>query len=193
LRSGIEERLSLFLSSIIIYKTVRFTQEKYFSILINLIRNYSLCKELNYGLDDKMLSELLDQFSGLSEGEVTEILSARYINKILTLVYYQYPKFIQGKLGALYEESRLFDLTDLQAEISFLMGNFSNCIDIYVRSKKSAKVLLFEFLENSFKRLVLEKRREHKNVLANCIKTQIKYMVGLDPQRTKVLVQNYVP
>ncbi len=44
LRSGIEERLSLFLSSIIIYKTVRFTQEKYYSILVNLIRNYQLCQ-----------------------------------------------------------------------------------------------------------------------------------------------------
>jgi hypothetical protein len=62
-----------------------------------------------------------------------------------------------------------------------------------VRSKKSAKILLFEFLENSFKRLVLEKRREQKNALANCIKNQIKYMVGLEPQRTKILVQNYVP
>lgn len=81
----------------------------------------------------------------------------------------------------------------MQAEISFLQGNFSNCIDIYVRSKKSAKILLFEFLENSFKRLVLERKREQKNILANCIKKEIKYMVSLDPQKIKVLVQNYVP
>jgi len=29
--------------------------------------------------------------------------------------------------------------------------------------------------------------------LANCIKRQIKYMVSLEPHKTKVLVQNYVP
>lgn len=52
-------------------------------------------------------------------------------------------------------------------------------MDIYVRSKQSAKVLLFEFLENSFKRLVLEKRKNEKMILANCIKKEIKYMVKL--------------
>ena len=87
----------------------------------------------------------------------------------------------------------MYNLVELQAEISFLQGNFSNCIDIYVRSKKSAKILLFEFLENSFKRLVLEKRRNEKVLLANCIKKDIKYMVKLAPQQIKVLVQNYVP
>ncbi|MCB0371254.1 MAG: hypothetical protein KDD45_18015, partial [Bdellovibrionales bacterium] len=55
LRDQVEERMSLFLSSIIIYKTVSFTQEKYFGILTSLIRNYSLCKEVVYGLEDKML------------------------------------------------------------------------------------------------------------------------------------------
>ncbi len=62
-----------------------------------------------------------------------------------------------------------------------------------MRSKKSAKILLFEFLENSFKRLILEKRKDQKVILANCIKSHIKYMVGLEPHRTKILVQNYVP
>lgn len=193
LKNETEERLSLFLSSIIIYKTIRFTQEKYYNILLNLIRNYSLCKELKYGLEDDMLKELQEQFKNYSEEDITEILAARYINKILTLVYYQYPQYIQSRLTNLYEESRLFNLTDLQAEISFLQGNFNNCIDIYVRSKKAAKVLLFEFLENSFKRLVLERRKDQKVALANCIKSQIKYMVGLEPHRTKILVQNYVP
>ena len=140
-----------------------------------------------------MLEELQEQFKNYSEGDVTEILAARYINKILTLVYYQYPQYIQSRLTNLYEESRLFNLTDLQAEISFLQGNFNNCIEIYVRSKKAAKVLLFEFLESSFRRLVLERRKDQKTALANCIKNQIKYMVGLEPHRTKILVQNYVP
>lgn len=193
LKDEVEERLSLFLSSIIIYKTVRFTQEKYYNILMTLIGNFSLCEELNYGLEDKMLSEYLETFRSYSKEDIVEILAARYINKILTLVYYQYPQYIQSKLYNLYEASRQYNLTDLQAEISFLQGNFSNCIEIYLRSKKSAKILLFEFLENSFKRLVLEKRKDQKMALANCIKSHIKYMVSLEPQSTKVLVQNFVP
>lgn len=179
LKDEVEERLSLFLSSIIIYKTVRFTQEKYYNILMTLIGNFSLCEELNYGLEDKMLSEYLETFRSYSKEDIVEILAARYINKILTLVYYQYPQYIQSKLYNLYEASRQYNLTDLQAEISFLQGNFSNCIEIYLRSKKSAKILLFEFLENSFKRLVLEKRKDQKMALANCIKSHIKYMVSL--------------
>ncbi len=128
LKDEVEERLSLFLSSIIIYKTVRFTQEKYYNILMTLIGNFSLCEELNYGLEDKMLSEYLETFRSYSKEDIVEILSARYINKILTLVYYQYPQYIQSKLYNLYEASRQYNLTDLQAEISFLQGNFSNCI-----------------------------------------------------------------
>ena len=147
--------------------------------MISLIRNYALCKDVNYGLEDKMLEEFNDQFSSYNDEDKDEILSARYINKILTLVYYQFKDYIVKKLPELYEESRMYNLTDLQAEISFLQGHFSNCIDIYVRSKQSAKVLLFEFLENSFKRLVLEKRKNEKMVLANCIKKDIKYMVQL--------------
>jgi len=90
-----------------------------------------------------MLEEFQDQFSSYSDEDKDEILSARYINKILTLVYYQFKDYIVKKLPELYEESRMYNLTDLQAEISFLQGHFSNCIDIYVRSKQSAKVLLF--------------------------------------------------
>ncbi len=90
-----------------------------------------------------MLEEFNEIYSECSEGDKEEILSARYITKILTLVYYQCEEYIRRRLSELYEESRLNNLTDLQAEISFLQGNFSNCIDIYVRSKKSAKILLF--------------------------------------------------
>ena len=42
--------MDLFLSTIIIYKTVKFTQEKYFHILLSLIRNHSLCKDVGYGM-----------------------------------------------------------------------------------------------------------------------------------------------
>ena len=50
-----EERMNMFLSSIIIYKTVHFTKEKYYEIIITLIQNYSLCKDVGYGLEEKML------------------------------------------------------------------------------------------------------------------------------------------
>ena len=49
-----------------------------------------------------MLEELQEQFKNFSEGDITEILAARYINKILTLVYYQYPQYIQSRLSNLY-------------------------------------------------------------------------------------------
>lgn len=62
-----------------------------------------------------MLDEFLEHYSNYEEQDIIEILSARYINKLLTLVYYQYPEFIKSKLYNLYEESRLFDLTELQA------------------------------------------------------------------------------
>lgn len=93
-----------------------------------------------------MLDEFMQTHYSYTDEEKDQILSARYITKILTLVYYMCNQFIQRRLPELYEESRLYHLTDLQAEISFLQGNFSNCIDIYVRSKKLAKNLLFEFL-----------------------------------------------
>ena len=41
--------------------------------------------------------------------------------------------------------------------------------------------------------MVLEKRKNEKIILANCIKKEIKYMVQLNSTQTKVLVQNYVP
>lgn len=63
LRGEIEERLSLYLSSIIIYKTVKFTPNKYYDILIDLIRNFPLCKEVDFGLDEKMLAEKLEELS----------------------------------------------------------------------------------------------------------------------------------
>jgi Trp operon repressor len=55
LKESVEERMSLFLSNIIIYKTVRFTEDKYYHILSTLISHYSFCKDLGYGLEDKML------------------------------------------------------------------------------------------------------------------------------------------
>ena len=89
--------------------------------------------------------------------------------------------------------SRHYNLTDLQAEISFVMGNYRNSIDIYARARPFAKTLIFEFLQNSFKKLVLEKKKEEKKTLAKCITQEIKWMVELNPKKTKNLVDVYIP
>lgn len=53
--------------------------------------------------------------------------------------------------------------------------------------------MVFEFLENEFKRLVLERKKNEKNLLANCIKVSIKHLLKLEPRKTITLVQNCVP
>jgi hypothetical protein len=50
-----EQKLALFLSNIIIHKTVKFTNEKYYEIILELIRNYGIIKDINYGLEEKMI------------------------------------------------------------------------------------------------------------------------------------------
>ena len=47
--------MNIFLSSIIIYRTVSFTENKYLEILIDLIDNYRVIRDIKYGLDDKLL------------------------------------------------------------------------------------------------------------------------------------------
>lgn len=49
--------MSLFLSSIIIHKTVKYSADKYFEIILDLIEFYSSIKSINYGLEDKMVEE----------------------------------------------------------------------------------------------------------------------------------------
>lgn len=94
--------------------------------------------------------------------EFDEILAARYIVKILTLIYYEHQTYITSRLYTLYEKSRECQLIDLQAEIAFLQGNFANSIEIYMRAKDSQKMLIYDFLEGSFKRLILEKKKQQK-------------------------------
>ena len=54
-------------------------------------------------------------------------------------------------------------------------------------------MLVFEFLENEFKRLVLERKKSEKGLLASCIKASIKHLLKLEPRKTITLVQNCVP
>jgi hypothetical protein len=79
---------NLFLSTIIIYKTVKFTEEKYLEILCSLTENYEVIKSMKYGLEDKKIEDFKDQFDNEAPEVIDKILAARYINKILTLVYY---------------------------------------------------------------------------------------------------------
>lgn len=58
--------MNVFLSSIIIYRTVTFTQEKYFEIIIDLIDNYRVIKDINYGLDETLLKEYHHQYDEFS-------------------------------------------------------------------------------------------------------------------------------
>lgn len=119
-------------------------------------------------------------------------MAARYINKILTLVYYECNDYIIRKLPVLLSKASEHSLTDLQAEISFLQGNFKKCMEIYIHAQGPSRLLVFEFLENSFKRLNLEKRKEDKRKLASCITHNIKWMVSLDPHKTINIIQNFI-
>lgn len=52
----------LFLSTIIIYKTVKFHEEKYLDILISLIENYQIIESMKYGLEEKIIENFKVQF-----------------------------------------------------------------------------------------------------------------------------------
>ncbi len=81
--------MNVFLSSVIIYHTVAFTQEKYLEILIDLIDNYKVIRDIKYGLDDKLLEEYHGQYYAFTAEEIDEVLSSRYIIRILTLISYE--------------------------------------------------------------------------------------------------------
>lgn len=53
-------------------------------------------------------------------------------------------------------------------------------------------MLIFEFLENAFKRLNLSKRKEDKKKLAGSITKEIKWLVFLNPHKTISIIQNYI-
>lgn len=57
----------LFLSTIIIYKTVKFKEEKYLEILITLIENNQIIEKMNYGLEEKVIKNFQEQYDRDSE------------------------------------------------------------------------------------------------------------------------------
>lgn len=101
---------------------------------------------MNYGLEEKIIQNFKNEYEGYNEEEIDLILSARYINKILTLVFYECNDFIKYNLQLLFSKATQFRLADLQSEISFLQGNFRRCIDIYKTAKEPSNFLVFEFL-----------------------------------------------
>ncbi len=156
-----------------------------------------MISKIKYGLEEQLMEECQEQFRreyGCSEEDTQAILSSRYLIKILTLVYYECRDYLNIRLMNLYEKSRAYsELTDLQAELAFLLKNYNTCMDIYFRAIPSMRCLVFEFLENSFKRLTLEKKKEEKKVLAGCILKEIRQLVKLNSEKTKSIIQVYIP
>ena len=58
--------MCLFLSKILIHKTVKYNPEKYFEILMDLIEFNKDIKHINYGLEEKMVEEFHHQLGSYS-------------------------------------------------------------------------------------------------------------------------------
>lgn len=93
---------------------------------------------------------------------------------------------------------------DLQAEICFMNKQFSNAVDIYLRAKPNLRIWIFEFLENVFKKLIVEQRNttnkekltavmKDKKRLGDILTQKIKSLVELDSTKTKQIIDNYLP
>jgi hypothetical protein len=70
------------LSRIMIYKTVAFTRDKYLDILTFLIKNYKAITRIKYGLDADKVKNIEEL---CSQEEADEILSSKYLSKLLIL------------------------------------------------------------------------------------------------------------
>lgn len=55
LRNDMESKrlFNLFLSTIIIYKTIKFKEEKYLDILMSLVEHYQIIEKMKFGLEEK--------------------------------------------------------------------------------------------------------------------------------------------
>lgn len=120
------------------------------------------------------------------------------------MVLYENRDFINSRLITIYERSRQYNLMDLQAEICFMNKQFSNAVDIYLRAKPNLRIWIFEFLENVFKKLIVEQRNttnkekltavmKDKKRLGDILTQKIKSLVELDSTKTKQIIDNYLP
>jgi hypothetical protein len=55
------------------------------------------------------------------------------------------------------------------------------------------RIWIFEFLENSFKKLLFEKKNQDKKKLGDILTQRIKSLVELDSLKIKEIVDNYLP
>ena len=82
---------------------------------------------------------------------------------------------------------------DLQAQICLINSQFNNAVDIYLRARPNLRIWIFEFLENSFKKLLFEKKNQDKKKLGDILTQRIKSLVELDSLKIKEIVDNYLP
>jgi hypothetical protein len=68
-------------------------------------------------------------------------------------------------MNEIYYASRQVDLTELQAHINFLNGNYGACIDVYLRASMDQRERVFRFLENAFKNLDIQRKKKERKVL----------------------------
>lgn len=60
---------------------------------------------MKYGLEDKILDAYKEQFENESAENLDKILASRYINKILTLVYYECNEYIRSKFPVMLSKA----------------------------------------------------------------------------------------
>jgi hypothetical protein len=122
------------------------------------------------------------------------VLSSRYINKILTLVYYEYKDSVNKNIMVLLGAASEYELIDVQTELYFIKNDYAKCIEIYkYAANEYYKNLIFEFLENALKKLTTEGRKSDKQKLTKSIAKYIEWMVELNPQNTIWIIQNFLP
>jgi hypothetical protein len=70
---------------------------------------------MKYGLEEKTIESFKETYDSYDYDEIDRILASRYINKILTLVFYECHYYFKDKLHHLYSKASEQFLTDLQA------------------------------------------------------------------------------
>lgn len=66
----------------------------------------------------------------------------------------------KDEMAELYHWSRQVELTELQAQINFLNGHYSACIDVFLWGREDSKERVFRFLESVFLTLKHEQKKK---------------------------------
>lgn len=124
--------------------------------------------------------------------EEDQIKASEYINKILILTM-QEVSLTKTDINQIFEISRLASLTELQAQIKYVSGNYGQAIGIYLQGSHKAKQKVFPFIENSFKILKLENKKSQRRLLEKEVKEKISELVELNPESTTKVVKAFMP